>query len=921
MKLMTIVGAHLEREVNMMLLPIMVAGLVSLKIIKKKHLIHLSDRRQYQELTMIKEKKIRQKNERKHQRQKERRAQELHERCSGYLMSRKLEALAQQLVAMGFTSERATMALILNEGRVEESVSWLFEGGEEADKHKSENLDGGNNLKIDIAEELAQITGLEMRRNLKSTEARPPSTPPNSEETDDPLTITNGKLPVAVSQNPLRQSTKSNSSSTIQQRRDEKDFNYTKSPATIGTSSEPGSKNVQPLKGTQPKLEWARQQQIVSQSPAKTETRFAAVGNEFKNLQPGPVREPVIVMQRPQSINLKHVSSTSMNSSPPGTAAGWYHSNFEIAKSNGLSPNIPSTRNLNLNDLSANQLYHQHHYQTHQQLMSGSSPAESPGTHRGNGSRSRMSTSPSLAAASSLGLFSGLGSTVSSGSSSPVDWSTGGQMQLLDYTSIDWTLDRNLSNGRPSGGLWQGMASLVNNNAYMHDSNASVVVGNPTMRIIPPNGNGIPIPGLQGGGSANAEASAGSSREWTSPFEERDLFSLPEGLFFRLLCREDEWEGGSCRVLVDNLLNGKKASKSPLVDSSLSLLDAFIWCGGMWWRMPSSVATPTDERLGGPHLSIKFATESPSQLTTPTSALYTGHNRTERQKQHRGDEEWAHILTYVFMALSTPPILITPRSHHPFSFPTAHHPSKQAPFSSSSSSISRPLQPLRLLSPPTTTFHFKCFSKAQRQSDDQVEFERLFSNLNQATLKREPGSLSSAIFLVAGTTVGAGILAIPAVTQESGFLASAVTCFLCWVVTGLLIAEVNVNTMCELGSGGVSLVSMAMRTLGPVGVQIACGSLLHCLYSSLWSWFLHEFGSRCDAPRYGPVAPKQCPVFGWVKFNLDDGYMENPGQIEQPISSCCSWSYLFIHYALLVAYVARSSDILTNFLGIPMYVS
>ncbi|KAJ9699048.1 hypothetical protein PVL29_007900 [Vitis rotundifolia] len=528
-----------------------------------------------------KREKIRQKNERKHQRQKERRAQELHERCSGYLMSRKLEALAQQLVAMGFSSERATMALILNEGRVEESVSWLFEGGEEGDKHKSENLDGGNNLKIDIAEELAQITGLEMRykcskqeveraivasegdiakaeETLRAQRQDPPSTPPNSEETDDPPTITNGKLPVAVSQNPLRQSTKSNSSSTIQQRRDEKDFNYTKSPATIGASSEPGSKNVQPLKGTQPKLDWARQQQIVmqedkrlltagsnsshsysmasplqvSQPPAKTETRFAAVGNEFKNLQPGPVREPVIVMQRPQSINLKHVSSTSMNSSPPGTAAGWYHSNFEIAKSNGLSPNIPSTRNLNLNDLSASQLYHQHHYQTHQQLMSGSSPAESPGTHRGNGSRSRMSTSPSLAAASSLGLFSGLGSTVSSGSSSPVDWSTGGQMQLLDYTSIDWTLDRNLSNGRPSGGLWQGMASLVNNNAYMHDSNASVVVGNPTMRIIPPNGNGIPIPGLQGGGSANAEASAGSSREWTSPFEEKDLFSLPRRFVF-----------------------------------------------------------------------------------------------------------------------------------------------------------------------------------------------------------------------------------------------------------------------------------------------------------------------------------------------------------------------------------------------------
>ncbi|CAN0905097.1 Tyrosine-specific transport system [Linum grandiflorum] len=152
---------------------------------------------------------------------------------------------------------------------------------------------------------------------------------------------------------------------------------------------------------------------------------------------------------------------------------------------------------------------------------------------------------------------------------------------------------------------------------------------------------------------------------------------------------------------------------------------------------------------------------------------------------------------------------------------------------------------------PTTSF--SCRSQDQQQ---QYGAERLFSNLNQATFKREPGSLPSAISLVAGTTVGAGILAIPAVTQESGFLASAFACIICWifmVATGLLIAEVNVNTMCELGSGGVSLVSMAKRTLGSAGVQVAC------------------------------------------------------------------WSYIFIHYALLVAYVARSSDIITNNLGIPLY--
>eukprot|EP00249_Psilotum_nudum_P016454 c25831_g1_i5 orf=723-1823(-) len=146
----------------------------------------------------------------------------------------------------------------------------------------------------------------------------------------------------------------------------------------------------------------------------------------------------------------------------------------------------------------------------------------------------------------------------------------------------------------------------------------------------------------------------------------------------------------------------------------------------------------------------------------------------------------------------------------------------------------------------------------ENKRTEEGSYERLFSNLNEATLKHEPGSLSSAVLLIAGTTVGAGILAIPTVTQEAGFLASSLTCFLCWlfmVCTGLLIAEVNVNTMCELGSGGVSLVSMAMRTLGKNGVRVAC------------------------------VA------------------------------------YLFIHYALLVAYVARSGDILSNAVPIPYWLS
>ncbi|KAM0867829.1 hypothetical protein ACQ4PT_041728 [Festuca glaucescens] len=125
-----------------------------------------------------------------------------------------------------------------------------------------------------------------------------------------------------------------------------------------------------------------------------------------------------------------------------------------------------------------------------------------------------------------------------------------------------------------------------------------------------------------------------------------------------------------------------------------------------------------------------------------------------------------------------------------------------------------------------------CSQSTERRSPDNSppQLERLFSNVNQATMKHEPGSVIGSILLVAGTTVGAGILAIPAVTQEAGFLASAVTCIFCWmhmVVTGLLVAEVNVNTMCELGSGGVSLVSMAKRTQGTFGVRTAWYDKLH----------------------------------------------------------------------------------------------
>ena len=105
--------------------------------------------------------------------------------------------------------------------------------------------------------------------------------------------------------------------------------------------------------------------------------------------------------------------------------------------------------------------------------------------------------------------------------------------------------------------------------------------------------------------------------------------------------------------------------------------------------------------------------------------------------------------------------------------------------------------------------------KEEVELEVSQERERLFSNVNAETLQHEPGSVAGSIALVAGTTVGAGILALPAVTQDAGYLPSSAVILGCWAfscVTGLLLAETNIRLMCALGRGqSVSLHSFRFR--------------------------------------------------------------------------------------------------------------
>lgn len=80
------------------------------------------------------------------------------------------------------------------------------------------------------------------------------------------------------------------------------------------------------------------------------------------------------------------------------------------------------------------------------------------------------------------------------------------------------------------------------------------------------------------------------------------------------------------------------------------------------------------------------------------------------------------------------------------------------------------------------------------------------------------GHILGGTLLVAGTTIGVGMLALPVATGSAGFLPSLTIYLLCWafmLCTGLLLVEVNLSMPKD-----TSFISMAEKILGPVGKNI-----------------------------------------------------------------------------------------------------
>ena len=126
----------------------------------------------------------------------------------------------------------------------------------------------------------------------------------------------------------------------------------------------------------------------------------------------------------------------------------------------------------------------------------------------------------------------------------------------------------------------------------------------------------------------------------------------------------------------------------------------------------------------------------------------------------------------------------------------------------------------------------------------------------------DAASTWSAISLVAGTTVGAGILALPAVATEAGFFPSAVALMGAWVfmaTTGLLISEVCCNLVKrDKGLENIGVLNMVKITIGPYGA--AGAGIVYCFISyALLVAYIAEAGEIISQSTHlpswgGPVA-------------------------------------------------------------------
>jgi tyrosine-specific transport protein len=102
-------------------------------------------------------------------------------------------------------------------------------------------------------------------------------------------------------------------------------------------------------------------------------------------------------------------------------------------------------------------------------------------------------------------------------------------------------------------------------------------------------------------------------------------------------------------------------------------------------------------------------------------------------------------------------------------------------------------------------------------------------NTQAPTLSK--GSVLSGMFLVAGTCIGGGMLALPVATGVGGFMPSLAIMIVCWIamtITALLLLEVSLWM-----EEGVHIITMSSRILGLPGKVVSWCLYLFICYASI----------------------------------------------------------------------------------------
>jgi tyrosine-specific transport protein len=166
----------------------------------------------------------------------------------------------------------------------------------------------------------------------------------------------------------------------------------------------------------------------------------------------------------------------------------------------------------------------------------------------------------------------------------------------------------------------------------------------------------------------------------------------------------------------------------------------------------------------------------------------------------------------------------------------------------------------------SSSFFIEALSeKIGRVTDDRIifpeydagEVPRVFSSLKyhkseetgQVFAQHATGSVFGAASLVAGTMVGAGVLALPSATAPVGFLPSTAAMGVGWfymTISGLLIAELSINRLGQSGKPGKGMLDLFEDSLGPRWSKI--GSLAYFgLHYCLLVAYIAQGGANLNA--------------------------------------------------------------------------